>query len=127
MATTTYKDDLITMITYNRKWNLSRDLSCANLLRIIWLLPSYNRTFSLDPIPVDHAAGGAIAIVHGNCDGGNEDGRGGMRRAANSGGYCAAKATSPITSFVMRGAREPKKASDAGSMKVAVNLYILQR
>ena len=92
-------------------------------------LPSKPRwaTFSLGPILVDHAGGGAVTIVHSDCDGGDEDGRGGVRRAAKSGAYCAAEATSPIASFAMGGAREPKKASDAGPMKAAVNLYLLQR
>ena len=128
MASITYKDDLITTITYNnRKWNLSKDLSRANPLRIFRLLPYYDRTFSLGPILVDHAGGGAVTIVHSDCDGGDEDGRGGVRRAAKSGGYCAAKATLPIASFARGRARKPEKASDAGSMKATVNLYLLQR
>ena len=69
--------------------------------RILQLLPYYNRTFSLGPILVDHAGGGAIVTVHSDCDGGDEEGRGGVRCAAKSGGYCAAKATPSIAPFAM--------------------------
>ena len=51
------------------------------------MLPYYNSTFSLGPIPilVDNTGGGAITIAHVDCDGDNEDGRGGVCRAAKSG------------------------------------------
>ena len=74
-----------------------------------------SRTFSLCPILVhkyiDDAADGAITIVYGDCDNGDEDGRSGVRRAAKAGGYCATKVTPPIASFAMGGAQETKKVS----------------
>ena len=60
------------------------------------------RTFSLGHILIDCVSGTAIAIARGDRDGGNEDDRDGMRRAAKSGGYCAAKSTPPIKTFAMR-------------------------
>ena len=62
---------------------------------------------------IDDAAGGVITIVYDGCDDDNENGHGGVRRAAKAGGYCAAKVTPPIASFAMGGAREPKKVSVA--------------
>ena len=78
-------------------------------------------------IKINYVFGATIAIAHGNDDGGDKDGRDSVRRAAKSGGYCAAKATLPIASFARGRARKPEKASDAGSMKATVNLYLLQR
>ena len=46
------------------------------------MLLYYNGTFSLGPMLVDRAGGGAITIAHADYNGGNEDGRGGVCRAA---------------------------------------------
>ena len=51
------------------------------------------QTFSLGHILIDYVFGAAIAIAHGNGDG--KDGRNGVRRATNSGGYCATKTIPP--------------------------------
>ena len=54
-----------------------------------------------------YAVGGAIAIVHDDRDGGNEDGRDAMRPAAKSGGYCAAKSPPSIVTFVLKVLQHP--------------------
>ena len=64
-------------------------------------------TFSLGPILIDYAVGGAIAIAHGDRDGGDEDGRDGVRRAAKSGGYCVAKTTHPAQTLALRVLQHP--------------------
>ena len=66
-------------------------------------------TLSLGLILVDCAVDGAIAITHGNCNGNNEDGHVGVRRAVKSGGYCVAKATPPIKSFALRVLQDQKQ------------------
>ena len=60
------------------------------------LVPARCVAFSLGPMLVDHAVDGAITIAHGDCDGGDEDGQVGVRRASKPGGYCAANATPSI-------------------------------
>ena len=49
------------------------------------------RTFSLVRLLIDYAFGAAIRIAYSNRDGGNEDGRDGVRSVVKSGSYCAAK------------------------------------
>ena len=60
-----------------------------------------------------YAVGGAIAIVHDDRDGGDEDGRDAVRPAAKSGGYCAAKLPpSIIMTFALRVLQhQPKTAT----------------
>ena len=48
-----------------------------------------------------------IAIVQGDPDGGDEDGRDGVRSAAKSGGYCAAKTTPLIRTLALRVLQHP--------------------
>ena len=43
-----------------------------------------------------------MPIAHGDLDGGDKDGHDGVRSAAKSGGYCAAKTTSLIKTLVVR-------------------------
>ena len=53
-------------------------------------------------IKINYVFGATIAIAHGNDDGGDKDGRDSVRRAAKSGGYCAAKTTPPNETFALR-------------------------
>ena len=55
-----------------------------------------------NPAVVDYAFGSAIRIAYGDRDGGDEDGRDGVRSAVKSGSYCAAKTTPPTKTFVLR-------------------------
>ena len=64
-------------------------------------------TFSFDHIIIDHVFDSAIAIAHGDCDGGDEDSRDGVRRAAKSRSYCATKTTPPIKTFALRVLQHP--------------------
>ena len=65
------------------------------------------RTFSLVHLLIDHAFGAAIRIAYGDRDGGDEDGRDGVRSAVKSGGYCAAKTTLLNKIFALRVIRRP--------------------
>ena len=49
------------------------------------------RTVSLGRSLIGYAFGAAILIAHGDPDGGDEGGRDGVRSAAKSDDYCAAK------------------------------------
>ena len=60
------------------------------------------QTFSLGHVLMGYAFGAAIRIAYGDLDGGDEDGRGGVRSAVKSGGYCAAKTTPPNKTFALR-------------------------
>ena len=58
------------------------------------------QTVSLGRLLIDYAFDDAILIAHGDPDGGDKDGRDGVRSAAKSGGHCATKsrlANVPIT------------------------------
>ena len=46
--------------------------------------------------------GAAIRIAYGDPDGGDDDSRDGVRSAAKSGGYCAAKTTPLIKTLALR-------------------------
>ena len=59
------------------------------------MVVSYRIFSLLDHILIDYVLGAAIPIVHSDRDCGDEDGHGGLCRAAKSGGYCAAKTTPP--------------------------------
>ena len=65
------------------------------------------RTVSLGHVLIDYAFGAAILIAHGDPDGGDEDGRDGVRSAAKSGGYCAAKTTPLIKTLALRVLKQP--------------------
>ena len=58
--------------------------------------------FSLGHVPIDCAFGAAMPIAHGDLDGGDKDGHDGVRSAAKSGGYCAAKTTYLNKTLVVR-------------------------
>ena len=64
---------------------------------------------------IDYVFGTAIDIAHGNPNGGDEDGRDGVCRAAKLGGYCVVKLPPPIAPLVWdRVSQVPNKASNAG-------------
>ena len=65
------------------------------------------RTFSLVHLLIDYAFGAAIRIAYGDRDGGDEDGRNGVRSAVKSGGCCAAKTTPPYKTFALRVLQHP--------------------
>ena len=77
------------------------------------------RTFSLVHLLVDYAFGAAIGIAYCDRDGGDEDGRDGVRSAVRPGGCCAAKTTPPYKTFALRqGDPAPTEASEAVSKKL---------
>ena len=65
------------------------------------------RTFSLVHLLIDYAFGAAIRIAYGDPDGGDEDGRDGVRSAVKSGGCCAAKTTPPYKTVALRVLQHP--------------------
>ena len=50
-----------------------------------------------------------VTIAQSDRDGGNENSRGEVRRAAKSGDYCAKKTTPPIKTFVLRVLQHPSR------------------
>ena len=83
--------------------------------------------FSLVHLLVDYAFGGAIGIAYGDRDGGNEDGRDSVRRAANSGGHCATKTTPPIKTFVLRVLQHPMRPAVPIHLKQIDHTLFIQR
>ena len=51
-----------------------------------------------------------VTIAQSDRDGGNENSRGEVRRAAKSGDYCAKKTTPPIKTFVLRVLKHPLRS-----------------
>ena len=73
------------------------------------LMAAICRTFSLGHIlyVIDYVFGATIVIAPSDGDDDNEDGSGGVHRAAKSGGYCAAKTTPSNKSFALKVLQHP--------------------
>ena len=65
------------------------------------------RTISLGHALINNAFGAAILIAHDDPEGGDEDGRGGMRSAAKPGSYYTAKKTPLIKTLAPRALQQP--------------------
>ena len=82
------------------------------------------RTFSLGRLLIDYALDAANPIAHGDPDGGDEDGRDGVRNAVKSGGYCAAKTTSLIKTLAPRVLQHtPFWAYQRGAFYLALEMH----
>ena len=73
------------------------------------------QTFSLSRILIYYVFCAAIPIAHGNPDGGDEDGRDGVRSAAKSGSYL--KTTPLIKTLALRVLQHPLRLAVAVRFK----------
>ena len=69
--------------------------------------PTKSHQFSLGHILRGYAFDAAIRITYGDRDGGDEDGRDGLRSTVKSGGCCAAKTTPPYKTIALRVLQHP--------------------